>query len=109
RYRRPFLRGSSYIGAIATSVLESREGSTSFAGGLDTLIDLSGSHFVTGSVALSRDSAGDNALHTRVSAGKRNRAGWSYDLAAAHIDAAYQPPLGFVRRRGVQQLDASIF
>jgi hypothetical protein len=109
RYRRPFLRGSSYIGGIATGVIESGSDASTFAGGLDTQIDLSRSRFATASFAMSRDSAGELAMHTRVSVEKRNRAGWSYRLAGTQIDAAYEPPLGFVRRRGVQQLDAAIF
>jgi len=107
RYRRPFLRGSSYIGGIATSIVES--GSDAVAGGLDTQIDLSRSHFANAAVALSRDSAGELATHVRVAAEKRNRAGWSYRVAGTQIEAGYQPPLGFVRRTGVQQLEAALF
>lgn len=109
RYRRPFLSGSSYIGGIATGAVESGNESNAFAGGLDTRIDLSGSHFATASVAVSRDSAGDLATHMRFAAERRNRAGWAYRIAGAQVDAAYSPPLGFVRRRGIQQLDAAIF
>jgi hypothetical protein len=108
RYRRPFLTGSSYIGAIATTVFESRGGVNAFASGLDTQIDLSGSHFATASVAMSRDSTGAVGTHARIAAEKRNRAGWAYRIAGTQVDAAYGPPLGFVRRGGIQQLDVAI-
>lgn len=107
RYRRPFLHGASYIGGIATGVLEPQ--ANAFAGGLDTQIDVSGSHVANAALALSRDTAGAVAMHLRVAAERRNRAGWSYRLAASQTDAAYQPPLGFILRGGVQQLDAALF
>jgi hypothetical protein len=109
RYRRPILQGTSYVGGIATGAIESGLEPSTFAGGVDTRIDLSGSHFATASVAVSRDSAGRLGTHTRFAAEKRNRAGWSYRLAGTQVDVAYDPPLGFVRRRGTQQLDAAVF
>lgn len=108
RYRRPFLQGTSYIGGIATSVLQPGSASNAFAGGLDTQLDLVGSHFANAAISISRDSAGELGSHMRFSAEKRNRAGWSYRIAATNIDAEYEPPLGFVRRRGILHGEAEL-
>jgi hypothetical protein len=107
RYRHPFLRGASYVGGIATSLLE--PGTDSFAFGFDTQVDLAGSRFANAAFSLSRDDNRNVATHIRLAAEKRNRAGLSYRVAAVQTDAAYQPPLGFVRRTGMQQIEGHIF
>jgi hypothetical protein len=102
RLRRQVLNPASYVGALATSRLESG-GSRSFAGGADALLNLGGSNYLwlaAAATVAEGDSAGSSErLFTRARWERRGIYGLGVDAEVAHVGAGFQPSLGFLARR----------
>jgi hypothetical protein len=102
RLRRQVLNPASYVGALATSRMESR-GGRSFAGGVDALLNVVGSNYLSLAVAATAaegDSAGGSErLLARARWERRGIYGLGVDAEVAHVGAGFQPTLGFLSRR----------
>jgi hypothetical protein len=102
RIRRQVLNPASYMGVLATSRMEFG-GSRSFAGGVDALLNVGGSNYLSlavASTALQGDSLGaSERLFARARWERRGIYGLGVDAEVAHVGAGFQPTLGFLARR----------
>jgi hypothetical protein len=107
RLRRKVFNPLSLVGGIATAALGGAAGDA-VAGGIDADVHVGASHFLSLTSALSRSGTGAVGGSLRVTAERRNKAGYAYRVGARHVESPYQPPLGFIRRAGISTLDAQL-
>jgi len=104
RLRRRVLNENSYVGAIFTSRL-GNAGTRNFLYGWDAVLRLFGQSFLTLNWAQSfePDEGTDTGFFdqslARVNWQKRGVDGFGYDLDLSHTGDAFEPGLGFLRRR----------